>query len=420
MARELDPATLELYPAPGQTAALTDKRNHFDPRIGFSYRVNSGTVLRGGFGIYSTQPTVANVTLTANNPPGTGQQEYFTNLTSPNLTLADGFQAASIGASVPPDLQIVPRNYGPGYSEAWTVNVQQQLPGSWVAEAGFVGSHTLHLDTSWTDNTPPPGPGDVQSRRPIQEYGAIRTYSTDAVSYYDALQTRLQSPSWHGANILATYTYSMCIDTHSSAATSVVGTENQEPQNEYNRFAGERGRCVIDFPHQVHLSGVYQIPFGQKFSGFKSILFRGWQGSGNMVLQSGGALTAILSGNTANTGRGTIRPNRLGDPNAGYPAKRRYQEWFDTSVFAAPPPYAFGSAGRGIIRGPGVDVLDLGAGKTFPLVHENALQFRTDFFNSLNHPNWLAPNLTFGTPTFGQVTTTNPARNIQFALTYMF
>lgn len=420
MARELDPKTLALYPAVGSTASLTDPRNQFDPRLGFSYRMRGGTVVRGGFGIYSTQPTVANVTLTANNPPGTGDQQYFTTVASPNLTLANGFQTASAGAAVPPDLQIVPRNYGPGYSEAWTLNLQKQLGEKWVAEAGYVGSHTLHLDTSWTDNTPAPGPGDVQSRRPIKTYGAIRTYSTDAVSYYDGLQTRIQNANFHGVNLLATYTYSKCMDTHSSAATSVSGTENQEPQNEYDRFSGERGRCVIDFPHQVHLSAVYEIPLGSGLTGIRSLALRGWQVSGNLTLQSGGALTPILAGNTANTGRGTIRPDRNGDPNAGYSTDSRYRQWFNTKVFSAPAAYTFGNAGRGIIRGPGTDVLDLSAGKTFHLPRETALQFRTDAFNLLNHPNWQAPNLTFGTPTFGQVTKTQPARNLQFSLTLLF
>ena len=85
---------------------------------------------------------------------------------------------------------------------------------------GYTGSHTLHLDSAHTENTPPPGAGAVQARRPLQQWGDIRVFGTDGVAYYEGLETRIQSANWHGLNLLGSYTHSKCIDTKSSAATS--------------------------------------------------------------------------------------------------------------------------------------------------------------------------------------------------------
>ena len=63
-------------------------------------------------------------------------------------------------------------------------------------------------------------------------------------------------------NVLATYTWSRCNDTRSSPATSTVGTEDQEPQNQNDRFDGEWGRCAIDFRHVFKMNAVYRLPFG--------------------------------------------------------------------------------------------------------------------------------------------------------------
>lgn len=422
MARNFDWSTLSLFPAPGTAAPLNDGSNGFAPRIGLAYNFEkTGTVVRAGFGMFYTQPTVANVNLMGRNPPANSSNTYITNLAAPNLTLADGFLSSQLSTGAPPPAALVtiPQDYGPGYAQSWSLNIQQRLPANWVAEVGYVGSHTLHLDSAHTANTPPPGPGAVQARRPLQQWADIRVFGTDGVAYYQALQTRLQSPSWHGLNLLASYTYSKCIDTKSSASTSAVGSDDAEPQNQLDYLRGERGLAAIDFPQQFKAHVVYQLPFGGKRQGVTSALIGGWQVSAGVTAHSGPPFTITESGNTANTSRGTIRPNRIADgnlPSSG----RTPQRWFDTAAFVAAPPYTYGNSGRGIIRGPGTKLLDISVVKRFAMGESRNLELRADAFNTTNTTQFTIPSRTFGTPAFGQISSTYPARNVQVALRFAF
>jgi len=95
-------------------------------------------------------------------------------------------------------------------------------------------------------------------------------------------------------------------------------------------------------------------------------------------------------------------------------------EWFNTSAFALPPQFSFGEAGRNIVIGPGLANLDLSLQKAWS-VHENqSMQFRWDVFNALNHPNFNLPGRILGAANFGVITSAQDARELQFALKWVF
>lgn len=421
-ARNFDWKTLAQFPEPGMTADLNDASHNLAPRFGFAYRLSNTTVIRGGFGIFFTLPTTANVNLLNRNPPLNDMKQFFTDLNAPDLTLEDGFRIEKLQTAPPrpPDILTIPIDYGPGYAQMWNFNIQQGLPGGWVGEIGYAGSHTLGLDNAHTDNNPlTPGPGAVQDRRPIARFASIRVFGTDGVAYYNALQTRLQSRAWHGLNFLTSYSWSKCIDTKSSAATSTVGSEDQEPQNQYDRHVAERGRCVIDFSHVFKIHSVYDIPLGKRLTGAAGHFLKDWQLSTSLNLHNGSPFTIIVPGNPANTGRGTIRASRTADGNLP-PSQRRPERWFDTGAFVQPPSFTFGNSGRGVVEGPATKLLDFSLIKQINFTERNKLQFRTDFFNSLNTPQFLIPGRVAGTPAFGRITETGRAREIQFGLRYLF
>lgn len=419
IARNLDRTTLELFPAPGDTAPLHDSHHDFAPRLGATYRWTDNTVIRAGYGHYLTQPTMANVALMFRNPPFNREDRFNTVRTNPTLTLANGFPDGSLGGSTAtPTITTIASDYGPGTARVWSTNVQQRLPGGWVAEAGYVGSKTVDLDYGWSDNTPPPGAGAVQPRRPNTAFGDIRVFDTDAEAEYNGLQLRAQNLDFLGMNVLATYSWSHCNDTRSSPATSTVGTEDQEPQNQNDRFDGEWGRCAIDFRHVMKMNAVYRIPYGDSLTGVARVLLADWQLGVGVNLHTGGPFNVIMSGNPANTSRGTIRPNLSGDPDLPED-ERTTGRWFNTSAFSAPAPFTFGNSPRNVAQGPGRKLVDLNLQKKVGVAGKG-LEFRLDVFNALNTAQFNAPGRVFGTPTFGAITSTGPAREVQVGLRFIF
>jgi hypothetical protein len=419
IARNLNIDTLELFPEPGQSGPLHDPHHDFAPRLSATYRLGEATVIRGGFGLYYTQPTMANVALMFRNPPFNREDVYNTVRTAPTLSLANGFPDGGVsGSTATPTITTISQDYGPGYAKVWSTNLQRRLRGGWVAEIGYVGSQTTGLDNAWSYNTPPPGAGAVQPRRPIPTFGDIRVFDTDGESEYNGLQMRAQNLEFYGMNVLASYTYSRCYDTRSSPATSTVGSEDQEPQNQNDRFDGEWGRCAVDFRHVAKLNTVYRLPFGDNLTGVARLLAADWQIGVGVNLHSGGPFNVIVSGNPANTSRGSIRPNLVGDPNL--PAgDRTVAQWFNIAAFQQPAAFTFGSSPRNAVEGPGTKLVDINVQKRVG-IGPRALEFRLDLFNAFNTPQFGIPGRTLGAPGFGQITTTGAAREIQLGLRFVF
>jgi hypothetical protein len=108
----------------------------------------------------------------------------------------------------------------------------------------------------------------------------------------------------------------------------------------------------------------------------------------------------------------------MANPNSG--ADHTVLSWFSPNAFARPAPYTFGNCGKNVITGPGNADIDFLLGKVFSFGERFHLQFRAEIFNILNHPNFDPPNATFGSPVFGQIASAGDAREIQFALKFIF
>ena len=144
-----------------------------------------------------------------------------------------------------------------------------------------------------------------------------------------------------------------------------------------------------------------------------------------MTLQSGQPYSVALPGevDNSNTGRSSFgfgagdRPNVAGNPNLSNPDA---QQWFDPAVFSMPDYGTFGNAGRNIIQGPGLANIDFSLLKDAALGENVTLQFRTEFFNLFNTPNFLNPNNFFGTPGFGRMLASRDGREVQFGIKLIF
>ena len=140
-----------------------------------------------------------------------------------------------------------------------------------------------------------------------------------------------------------------------------------------------------------------------------------------MVLRTGVPLTFGVLGDLLNTGGGyTQVPNRIAEPTLPR-SERTRSRFFDTTAFTRPDLYQIGNAGRNIVIGPGNRNLDMTVAKEFPLTESKRLQFRAEFFNATNHPNWGTPGTTLGTAAFGTITSNeNLPRVMQLGLKFLY
>ena len=136
------------------------------------------------------------------------------------------------------------------------------------------------------------------------------------------------------------------------------------------------------------------------------------------------ASTADVTGSIPDfRGAAILRPNLVGDPT-GSGGAASLENYFNKSSFATPSIYQpFGNLARNAFRTPNFNQWDFAADKNFALPFREgmAVQFRSEFFNVLNHSNFGYPNPNFSSTTaFGTIRTTYPARQIQFALKLLF
>ncbi|HYM06854.1 MAG TPA: hypothetical protein VEU11_09860 [Terriglobales bacterium] len=184
------------------------------------------------------------------------------------------------------------------------------------------------------------------------------------------------------------------------------------------------------------MSYVYELPVGKgkqflNKGGVGNIVLGGWQVNGITTFQAGSPFTVTQVLNGANVDSGQFRPDLIGNPNDLSHSRHRGQQvaqFFDTSAFRVnqPPdpvngPFRFGTEGRHVVIGPGINDFDFAAYKVFPFKETRQLQFRAEFFNIFNHPIFANPGATLGTLQFGRLSaTTVDPRDIQFALKLYF
>ncbi len=410
-----------------ESGVIAPSYKQFAPRIGFAYKLNNKTVIRSGFGIFwitnqgshtieiSVNPGAA-VTVTATNSRGQ----------IPRLldTLFDTVaQSAQSGGG---SLQTVHPGRRPSYMQQWNLNIQRELPGSMLLDVSYVGSAGVRLIGVQDINAARlNGPGEnlsIAARRPYPAYSFIQQYFAGEQSNYNALLATLERRFSRGMSFLTSYTYSKSIDNGSAALSDA-----QVHQDRTNRRA-ERSLSAFDARNRLSFSGTYELPFGQgkKYFGNTTSLARylatGWQVNAIAQFQSGLPFSPTVTGDVAQTGGQSLqRPNRLANGNLPVD-QRTADKWFDTSAFAIQTAGTFGNAGRNTLAANGTKNVDLSIFKNNYFGHERRfnLQYRAELFNLLNDTNFAAPAAVLNGPRFGVISSTGPAREIQFALKLLF
>jgi Carboxypeptidase regulatory-like domain len=371
------------------------------PRLGFAYRLNESTVLRGGFGIYYNPNQTNSQTFLNGNPPFVHNITYTSLPTTPTLSLSNPTGGAANPAPPVPNMITDNWNLATPRMNQWSFGVERAMWRNAGLEVEYLGSHSYHLDRSYYNNTPYlPGPGAIQPRRPNQLFGVIRTIQDDEIANYEGMSAVLRQRFARGVQFLASYTWSHTLD--ASTDSNGGGT----PMNPY-QWRLDYGNASWDIRHRFVASYLWEIPFFKGASNLLRNAFGNWQINGITTLQTGMPFNVTYGTDTANTSSsGSNRPNLVAAPSADC-GDGHLVGCINPAAFAIPALYNYGNAGRNLLAGPHLFTTDLSLFKNFQ-IHERArFELRFEAFNVTNSPEFSNPNASFNTGAFGTITSTS-------------
>lgn len=417
-------------------------RNNFAPRLGFAYRAAKGFVVRGGAGIFFAQDEGFGVSQRiTNNPPFVGFGAF--NVVSDQLNVSSTIPLTSPLPTRPPaadptTYRLPPNNTAQirswptrntiPYVQQWNLSLQKEIGKNYVAELNYVGNKGVKLYGAYEGNQPIPGPGAVNSRRPlggVVTSGSVLTVAPWVTSAYHGMSGRLERRFAQGFSLLAVYTFGRALDMQSNidlcdgcggSAGSGAVVDSRNRRLNY-------GLSDQQVAHRFVMSGLMELPFGKGkpfvTSGLASSLLGGWALSGITTLSTGLPYTVTLNFDNANTGN-TNWPDRIASGATGTPNINR---WFDTAAFTFPAQYTIGNGGRNTLIGPGTVSTDLSLQRNFqlPLGEKSRAEFRAEAFNLFNTPQFGQPAAALGNPTFGTIGgTARSNRQMQLGLRILF
>jgi outer membrane receptor protein involved in Fe transport len=406
-------------PAPGLELhniwSITHK--DFGPRVGFAYNLASNLVVRGGYGIFYFGGQFDNINILQLNPPTAGSLTITNPNVNPIATIANPIPATLYPTN--PFFNAVTMNADRKrpdmYLQNWNLTVSKQF-GANVLDVGYVGVKGTKIDSSIKNwNSPPPGPGDIQSRRPFNTYARIRYPDFEGASSYNALQLHLEHRLAHALSFTAAYTYSHELDNQAND-TNNGGCGCQDPRNPHEWASG-----VADQRHNLAIGYVWQIPALRSDKSLVKSVTGGWGFSGLWLFASGIPFDVEESIDSQNTDGIWERPLLVPGQKLTVP-NRSKNEWFNTNAFA-PSTYVYGNSPRNPLNQAGTKVLNLTVTRSFkmPFAESQHLEMRFEAFNALNTPQYAAPDANLGDGTFGQVTSTQiNNRELQLAAKYFF
>jgi hypothetical protein len=437
--------------------------NMFEPRLGIAYKLNDRTVIRAGAGLFYhplvpntdqsqgfsrttsalvAQPDGVTPMFNLNNPWPSGLLPPTGNSLGLNTLLGQGIGGPLRVQALPKQLQ-------------WSVDIQRQLPGGWVAEVGYAANNAYLLPSGVQYNQLTPetinqfgtqllqtvdnpffgiitDPTSTLSQARVQRGQLLRPFpqftSMSGVqvgtgqSSYHAMQSRLEKRYSRGLAVLFAYTWSKTID-NTAELGGFLGT-SPGYQNNYC-FSCDRSLSFQDVPHVVRASFRYDLPklVRNKFLGQ---VLNGWSTGSFFSFQSGTPLTVSSPNDSSSFGGGSgMRPMATGQKARLDSVEMRDGGfYFNPAAFRRTPQFQFGNVSRTLpdVRLPITWNWDALLEKRFFLTERVSLDFRNEFFNMTNSVNFAGPSTSVIAGDFGRVVLrqVNTPRQIQFALRLSF
>lgn len=483
-----DPATAQFLIAgqgAGKWAGIQFDKTAFEPRIGFAWRPWGGpnTAVRAGYAIYHDSSWGQGAQGLWQNPPAYAESDRFafggscTFVTaacftlygnSPSaISLSDGFQifdGPPLPANFTGTIQSQNINFKLGRVQQFNVNVEHQFPGDVVLTIGYAGSRSSHIliDGNNLNVSSPSACGSVAGYTrgcgqggsfvgipyPSFPFSTISNISDQGRAHYNGLQMRAETKnSRYGVYALIGYAYSRTYDNGFSDALGTTIGATYYPLPNWEKL--DWALSQINLNHNFTASVIYDLPFGrgkqfgQDWNGTVNAILGNWQVTVIQKITSGFPVFVIDSFNQSgvnfqNNGNSLNRPDVVGDPNkagavSANPGCSPPSElhtataWFNPCAFALVPAGQLGGASRTPLSGPNFVNTDFSVIKQFALRENMGLNFRAEFFNVFNHPQFGLP-VTPGTGyadinagNFGAISSTvNNPRVVQFGVKLTF
>jgi len=452
----------------GKTLSKDDTPlRNFGPRFGFAWQPlpnSDRLVLRGGYGLFYSRTNGNAVLQTVTSQPfvsihvlGGGANSLATFQAPFNPAPTPGvITPRSVNSLLGVDF--VGEKYNSPLAQEYSLDVQYEFAPKTMLEVGFVGTRGNRLALSRALDDPllasPSNPvngittntvANAPQRVPILGFapGGLTSLETEGASMYNSLQVTVRRQFAHGMQFQGAYTYGKVMTNVESGGSGYQATftGGDGNSNDPGNLRQQWGPADYDRTNRLILNYLWELPHPTNgFIGNK--VLGGWAFSGVTTVQSGDALTILdprsgtIFGSVdgQNGGRAELCPGFATSqiPTHGS-VEQRLGGWFNPSALSATPAcappvigdgFGYGDTHRGTVRGPHQFNFDMALSKRVPvggLSEAGAVEFRTEFFNAFNHPQFADPNLILGKPGFGQIGATRVApRLIQFALKYSF
>ena len=441
--------------------------NNFGPRFGVAYRITPKTVVRTGYGLFY-QPMTGDDTGRNLGSEGFFAATSFVSSLDGGITPADRLGNPFPSGLVQPtgsslglqtllgqNITTVFRGDRTAYTQEWNFDVQRELPGGILLDAAYAASkgnklpidvqlnqlpdQYLSLGSKLLQQVPNPFFGVItvgslakktipygQLLRPYPQFDNINIRAVhEGNSIYHSFQLKAERRFSKGFSLLTAYTASKLLtDTGSRLSINFANPNIQDSNN----LRGERSLGNVDVSQRLVISYNWELPFGPGRSllngpGLLGKVVGGWQLNGVTTAQTGIALGLTTAANQTNSFGGGSRPNNNGkSAKLSGDVESRLNQYFNKSVFSQPPAFTFGNVARTLpdVRAPGYVNFDFSLIKNTRFLESGNVQFRAEFFNIMNHPNFGAPGTTFGTSSFGVIGGASDGRVIQLGLKLLF
>jgi hypothetical protein len=448
-----DPATKTLIQGKGsgslyERALVNPDRNNWAPRVGLAYSLTPKTAIRAGYGVsYIHFNRLGGENILGYNPPTVNTVQVDQLVTqglcgassNPLTCFTPTQQGYPANLTVPANVSFLLTrvNYTPpdtrtGYVQAWHFTVQRELFSNFVLDVAYAGNHSVKLialtdlnsartNASSAENTP------LNSRRPLQGFSIIQESFNGAWANYHALQVKLERRFSAGLYFLETYTWSKAMDNISG---HLEATNGDNSRIRFDNLNADRGVSSYNIPFNSTTVFIYDTPYGKgrKFGSnapaVLDVIAGGWRVTMNNVITSGRPINLSYSpsGQFQVSTYPTYRPNYLGGSIYAPEELKSENNFFNRAAFAAPTDVTkpFGNLGRNAAIGDAFFQLDLSIHKEFSVREGWKLQFRAEAFNLANTTNFRDPQANINNQAFGTITSTRPARQMQFALKLLF